>query len=124
MFPTRRSADLLDREAGLESMVVSTDQAVSGGGLAGVAELDEQIQKVASQAAALTHDGGAVDFPTASKFPRTIAFNVVPLAGGLVDDGSGETDEDQKLRSEEHTSELQSLMRISYAVFCLKKKNK
>src|SRR3546814_2528836 len=30
---------------------------------------------------------------------------------------------DQDLRSEEHTSELQSLMRISYAVFCLKKKN-
>src|SRR3546814_4904910 len=30
---------------------------------------------------------------------------------------------DQKGRSEEHTSELQSLMRISYAVFCLKKKN-
>src|SRR3546814_5542450 len=30
----------------------------------------------------------------------------------------------QPLRSEEHTSELQSLMRISYAVFCLKKKNK
>src|SRR3546814_3836321 len=28
-----------------------------------------------------------------------------------------------RLRSEEHTSELQSLMRISYAVFCLKKKN-
>src|SRR3546814_19887164 len=31
--------------------------------------------------------------------------------------------EDLALRSEEHTSELQSLMRISYAVFCLKKKN-
>src|SRR3546814_4732729 len=31
---------------------------------------------------------------------------------------------DQSRRSEEHTSELQSLMRISYAVFCLKKKNK
>src|SRR3546814_6596832 len=31
---------------------------------------------------------------------------------------------DHDLRSEEHTSELQSLMRISYAVFCLKKKNK
>src|SRR3546814_7321570 len=31
---------------------------------------------------------------------------------------------DQIMRSEEHTSELQSLMRISYAVFCLKKKNK
>src|SRR3546814_7363219 len=31
---------------------------------------------------------------------------------------------DERVRSEEHTSELQSLMRISYAVFCLKKKNK
>src|SRR3546814_1113320 len=30
---------------------------------------------------------------------------------------------DGKIRSEEHTSELQSLMRISYAVFCMKKKN-
>src|SRR3546814_5003498 len=39
---------------------------------------------------------------------------------------SGQTDEatTAKLRSEEHTSELQSLMRISYAVFCLKKKKK
>src|SRR3546814_1501870 len=33
-------------------------------------------------------------------------------------------DRDAVKRSEEHTSELQSLMRISYAVFCLKKKNK
>src|SRR3546814_10067661 len=32
--------------------------------------------------------------------------------------------EESRRRSEEHTSELQSLMRISYAVFCLKKKNK
>src|SRR3546814_10022188 len=36
-------------------------------------------------------------------------------------DGSGAA---RNLRSEEHTSELQSLMRISYAVFCLHKKNK
>src|SRR3546814_9299748 len=34
------------------------------------------------------------------------------------------TMEDYERRSEEHTSELQSLMRISYAVFCLKKKNR
>src|SRR3546814_4672502 len=33
-------------------------------------------------------------------------------------------DDERELRSEEHTSELQSLMRISYAVFCLKKKTK
>ncbi len=90
----------LHREAGLEAMVVSTYQAVSGGGLAGVAELDDQVRKVAEGAAALTHDGRAVDFPPAVKFPRTIAFNVVPHAGNLVDDGSGETDEDQKLRNE------------------------
>src|SRR3546814_1744065 len=36
--------------------------------------------------------------------------------------GAGSTAEQDVLRSEEHTSELQSLMRISYAVFCLKKK--
>src|SRR3546814_1434904 len=40
-------------------------------------------------------------------------------ARGDQDRGTGEP----RLRSEEHTSELQSLMRISYAVFCLKKKN-
>ncbi len=90
----------LDGAAGLEAMVVSTYQAVSGGGLAGVEELDEQVLKVADRAAALAHNGRAVDFPPASKFPRTIAFNVIPFAGNLVDDGLGETDEDQKLRNE------------------------
>src|SRR3546814_7887521 len=39
-------------------------------------------------------------------------------------DGELDTRRGQDARSEEHTSELQSLMRISYAVFCLKKKNK
>src|SRR3546814_10454632 len=37
--------------------------------------------------------------------------------------GLGQQREHRRRRSEEHTSELQSLMRISYAVFCLKKKN-
>ena len=46
------------------------------------------------------HDGGALDFPAPQKYVAPIAFNVVPLAGSLVDDGSGETDEDQKLRNE------------------------
>ena len=46
------------------------------------------------------HDGGALDFPAPNKYVAPIAFNVVPLAGSLVDDGSGETDEDQKLRNE------------------------
>jgi aspartate-semialdehyde dehydrogenase len=90
----------LDGAAGLEAIVVSTYQAVSGGGLAGVAELDEQVRKVADGAAALTFDGRAVDFPPPSKFVKPIAFNVVPQAGTFVDDGLQETDEDQKLRNE------------------------
>jgi aspartate-semialdehyde dehydrogenase len=90
----------LDLEAGLLSLVVSSYQAVSGGGLAGSAELDEQIQKTASGASTLTYDGRSVAFPPAKKFPKTIAFNVVPLAGALVADGSEETDEEQKLRNE------------------------
>ena len=90
----------LDLEAGLQSMVVTTYQSVSGGGLAGTAELDEQVRKVADQAAALAHDGRAVDFPPPSLFPKTIAFNVIPQAGSFVDDGSSETDEEQKLRNE------------------------
>jgi len=90
----------LHREAGLKTLVVSTYQAVSGGGLAGVAELDEQAKKVVDQAAGLTFDGTAVDFPEPQKFPAPIAFNVVPKAGNIVDDGLEETDEEQKLRNE------------------------
>ena len=90
----------LHRAAGLEGLVVSTYQAVSGGGLAGVEELDSQVRKTADHAAALTFDGAAVEFPKPVKFVRPIAFNVVPYAGSLVDDGSFETDEEQKLRNE------------------------
>ncbi|WP_203961549.1 aspartate-semialdehyde dehydrogenase [Actinocatenispora thailandica] len=86
--------------AGLVSMVVATYQAVSGSGLAGVAELDEQVRKVADGAAGLTFDGAAVQFPQPAKFVRPIAFNVLPYAGSLVDDGLGETDEEHKLRNE------------------------
>ena len=90
----------LDIEAGLRTLVVSTYQAVSGGGLAGTAELDEQVRKVADRAAELTYDGRAVEFPAPDNFAAPIAFNVLPLAGSLVDDGSGETNEEQKLRDE------------------------
>ncbi|MFI5754679.1 aspartate-semialdehyde dehydrogenase [Streptomyces sp. NPDC051569] len=90
----------LHEEAGLTALVVTTYQAVSGSGLAGVAELHGQAQKVVAEADRLTHDGGAVDFPEPTVYQRPIAFNVVPLAGGVVDDGSFETDEEQKLRNE------------------------
>jgi aspartate-semialdehyde dehydrogenase len=90
----------LHKVAGLRRLVVSTYQAVSGAGGAGVDELDEQVRKVADGAAALAFDGDAVDFPEPKKFARPIAFNVLPYAGSLVDDGSLETDEEQKLRNE------------------------
>jgi aspartate-semialdehyde dehydrogenase len=90
----------LHRAAGLRRLVVSTYQAVSGAGGAGVDELDEQVRKVADRAAGLAFDGAAVDFPEPKNFAGPIAFNVLPFAGALVDDGQGETDEEQKLRNE------------------------
>jgi aspartate-semialdehyde dehydrogenase len=91
---------VLHDEAQLVRMVASTYQAVSGTGLAGVAELAEQSRAVVDDAEQLVHDGGALQFPAPKAYIAPIAFNVVPLAGSLMDDGSGETDEDQKLRSE------------------------
>ena len=90
----------LHDEAGLTRLIVSTYQAVSGSGLAGVQELAEQVRAVSDGAEGLVHSGSAVDFPAPNKYVAPIAFNVVALAGSLVDDGSGETDEDQKLRFE------------------------
>ena len=87
-------------EAGLVRLVVSTYQAVSGAGLAGVEELAGQVAAAGDKATELTYDGSAVTMPAPEKFVRNIGFNVVPLAGAIVDDGSEETDEEQKLRNE------------------------
>jgi aspartate-semialdehyde dehydrogenase len=91
---------VLHDEAGLVRMIASTYQAVSGSGLAGVEELYGQARAVVEDSERLVHDGSALVFPAPNKYVAPIAFNVVPLAGSLVDDGSGETDEDQKLRDE------------------------
>ncbi|AXG77861.1 aspartate-semialdehyde dehydrogenase [Streptomyces paludis] len=90
----------LHTEAELTALVTATYQAVSGSGLSGVAELHGQALKVVAEADRLTHDGAAVDFPEPAVYQRPIAFNVIPLAGSIVDDGSYETDEEQKLRHE------------------------
>ncbi|HSP05378.1 MAG TPA: aspartate-semialdehyde dehydrogenase [Acidimicrobiales bacterium] len=87
-------------EAGLEAIVVSTYQAVSGAGLSGVEELDAQVRKVGNDAPGLTHDGRAAEFGEPDNFVKPIAFNVLPFAGDLVDDGLEETNEEQKLRNE------------------------
>ncbi|WP_006246722.1 aspartate-semialdehyde dehydrogenase [Mycolicibacterium tusciae] len=91
---------VLHDEAGLVRIIASTYQAVSGSGIAGVDELHAQASAVVAKSRELVADGGALDFPAPAKYVAPIAFNVIPLAGALVDDGSGETDEDQKLRNE------------------------
>jgi aspartate-semialdehyde dehydrogenase len=90
----------LHDEAGLVRIVASTYQAVSGSGVAGVEELHGQAKAVVDKADELTHDGSAVAFPDPVKYVAPIAFNVLPMAGSVVDDGTFETDEEQKLRNE------------------------
>ncbi|MEV8221504.1 aspartate-semialdehyde dehydrogenase [Dietzia maris] len=86
--------------AGLKRLVVSTYQAVSGSGLAGVDTLNDQITGNVGAGHELVHDGSALKVDDHGPYVAPIAFNVLPLAGGLVDDGSEETDEEQKLRNE------------------------
>jgi aspartate-semialdehyde dehydrogenase len=90
----------LHRAARLVRLRIATYQAVSGSGGAGVAELDSQVRAVGDSAPKLTYDGRAVTLPAPQKYAKPIAYNVLPLAGSIVDDGSGETDEEQKLRNE------------------------
>ena len=86
--------------AGLVRLIASTYQAVSGSGVAGVEELSTQVAAAGDKARELAYDGSAVAFPDPVKYDRTIAYNVLPMAGSIVDDGLGETDEEQKLRNE------------------------
>jgi aspartate-semialdehyde dehydrogenase len=90
----------LHDEAGLVRLTVSSYQAVSGSGIAGVRELHGQAQAVIDKADELAYDGRAVAFPEPDVYVAPIAFNVLPMAGSIVDDGSFETDEEQKLRNE------------------------
>ena len=90
----------LHDEAGLVRLVAATYQAVSGSGVAGVEELASQVSAAGDKARELAYDGEAVAFPEPATYVRTIAYNVVPLAGSIVDDGLDETDEEKKLRNE------------------------
>ena len=94
-------APLVGAAGGLERLFVSSYQAVSGSGRAGVAELTGQIEAgVKQDPTGLALDGRALALPAPVVYAAPIAFDVVPLAGSIVDDGSGETDEEQKLRNE------------------------
>ena len=90
----------LHRAARLVRLQVATYQAVSGSGGAGVAELDGQARAVVDRAARWPSTVRRWPSRPPAKYVKPIAYNVLPLAGSLVDDGSGETDEEQKLRNE------------------------
>ncbi len=85
--------------AGLEALQVTTFQAVSGSGVKGVEALASQLGQV-EDPRVLALDGSAFRPADTAPYVAPIAFNVVPLAGNLVDDGEGETDEEKKLRNE------------------------
>lgn len=89
----------LHAAAGLTRLTVATYQAVSGSGLAGVSALADQSAQ-AQDPARLAFDGSALAPVDPKPYLKPIAFNVVALAGSLLDDGSGETDEEAKLRNE------------------------
>jgi len=90
----------LHREARLTRLIVSTYQAVSGSGGVGVRELEEQTQSLSPDSARLAQSTEGVVLPQPQVYAAPIAFNVLPLAGSIVADGTGETDEEQKLRNE------------------------
>ena len=109
----------LHDDAGLRRMIATSYQAVSGSGLAGVEELASQVHAVADKGIEeLTYSGDAVEFPAPNKYISPIAFNVVAQAGNFVDDGSGETDEEQKLRNE--TRKILSIPDLAVSGTCVR----
>jgi aspartate-semialdehyde dehydrogenase len=90
---------VLHDEAGLVRLHVATYQAVSGSGLKGSVALAGQIAALADPMV-LAHDGSALQVADPAPYIAPIAYNALAMAGSYVDDGSGETDEEQKLRHE------------------------
>ncbi|MDO4685063.1 MAG: aspartate-semialdehyde dehydrogenase [Corynebacterium sp.] len=86
--------------AGLVRLHVASYQAVSGSGLAGVDALAKQVAEIGDRNVELTHDGSLLSPEDLGPYVAPIAYNALPLAGAMVDDGSLETDEEQKLRNE------------------------
>ncbi len=105
----------LHQEANLLRLVVSTYQAASGAGRKGVDELAAQVHAVGEKAAALTFDGSALPYPENQVFPGPLAFNILPVAGRLVDD---ETDEEHKLRDE--SRKILHIPELAVSVTCVR----
>jgi len=104
-------------EAGLTRLIASTYQAVSGGGIAGISDLETQVRAVAGESARLARRGDALDFPAPRKFAAPIAFNVLPYAGSYFGD-EGWTDEELKLRNE--TRKILEIPELPVAGTCVR----
>ncbi len=105
----------LHAEAGLERIVASTYQAVSGAGLPGTAELEEQMRAVGDKATALAFDGRGIEFPPSKTFPGPIAYNVLPHAGSFEED---ETTEELKFRNE--SRKILGVADLAVSVTCVR----
>jgi aspartate-semialdehyde dehydrogenase len=105
----------LHAEAGLRRVVASTYQAASGAGLAGTAELDEQVRAIGEKASALAFDGEALAYPPAKVFPGPLAFNVLPYAGSFEGD---ETTEELKFRDE--SRKILAIPDLAVSVTCVR----
>lgn len=112
---TMSALKALDGVGSLKKLVVSTYQAVSGAGLAGVNELAEQLSQKEGQLRWLAYDGQSVDFGVPSTFAGPIAANVLPIAGTLVDE---ETNEEHKFRNE--SRKILELPGLEVSVTCVR----
>src|SRR3546814_6953544 len=121
------SARSRDINAGRYDNFIQTDAAINKGNSGGpMFNIDGEV--IGVNTAIFSPSGGSVGIGFAT--PSSMAKNIIAQLreNGEVQRGwlgvriQNVTDELAEGRSEEHTSELQSLMRISYAVFCLKKK--
>ncbi len=106
----------LHDKAGLRRLVVSTYQAVSGGGVAGVEELANQMQKAGEDCTRLVNDGAGIDFPAPKKWQVPIAYNVVPYNYQVVEDGY--TEEEIKLRNE--SRKILGIPELSVSCTCVR----
>jgi aspartate-semialdehyde dehydrogenase len=88
----------LHRAAGIERMVVSTYQSVSGAGMPGLHELDEQWTKGAGQSERFSRAGALGAIEPGAVWDRPIAGNVIPLAGSMKE--AGYTSEEWKFMRE------------------------
>jgi aspartate-semialdehyde dehydrogenase len=107
----------LHAEAQLTRLIASTYQAVSGGGSAGIAELEMQVKCVGGDSAALARSGDAIELPAPKKFAATIAFNVLPHAGAYSGD-EGWTEEELKLQNE--TRKILEIPNLAVAGTCVR----